>query len=361
MENIIAYVKKYGALSFDEMPFSEVDSLILSQLSYMNIGKHETESDRFLAKISDLPFIDDFILIKDVWAPEQNLELLRQAAKSKRFGNIKIGFFTSRLDEKNEKQFAAVTYKLAEGIYYIAFRGTDAKLVGWKEDFNLAYLKNVPSQTEAAKYFRRVYKTAKGRYILGGHSKGGNLAIFAAIKAKSRAKKRLLAVYDHDGPGFSEAVYKEKSLKKLYPIIHKTIPQTAIVGLLLAGDIPFTVVESHAHLFMQHDPFSWKISGNSFKKCEGTDMLSQVVSKRIDSWLKKTDNQKRRLFIDSLYSAVLSTGAKTYFDLFKNKKSSAKKFLQAINDTDPEVKELIREMTQELFKKPARKKAKLLR
>lgn len=352
--NILDYIKKYGGLSFSKMPFSDVDSLCLAQITYLNMEHiDELSFCSFNVRFEDLLKTDKDLLIKDVWAPKENLELLFTMAKSVRFGKIGIGLFKKSNDEKSEKQFAAVTYKLKDGLFYVAFRGTDASLYGWKEDFNLAYLKKVPSQLEAAKYFRNVLKVTHGKYILGGHSKGGNLAVFAALKTPLFAKNKVISVYDHDGPGFFDGLYKKKSLKKLHPKIFKTIPQTAIVGLLLKGDIPYRVVESRAVFLMQHNPFSWKIDGNHFKYCTDAHKISKSATQKVNNWLKNTDSKKRKLFIDSLYEVLMSTGAKTYFDLFKNKRENFKKITEKMAGLDPEVKEILRDLLSVLFKSKA--------
>lgn len=358
MGNIIDYVKEYGGFTFKEMAFSEVDSLVLSQLSYMNFGKPETCGEKFTAKISVLPSLDEFLLTENVREPQKNLELLYAAAKSRRFGDVGISRFVDLVeDEKCEKQFAAMTFKIDSGICYIAFRGTDANLVGWKEDFNFSFLKKAPSQEEALRYFKKTAKKLKGKYILGGHSKGGNLAVFAGVKAPAYLRRKLLAIYDHDGPGFSENAIKEKSLKRIYPIIHKTIPQSAVIGLLFNYNIPFTVVESRAFALMQHDPFTWQVEKNAFKTCKSTDFISKYTSKKINRLLLKLDNEKRKLFVDSLYAAVKQTGAKTYFELFENKNASAKIILKSIKTADPEVRELLKSVVGELFAKEGEEKA----
>ncbi len=351
MGNIIDYVNTYGNLTFDDMAFGEVDSLVLSQLCYLNIESRETSSEQFLATIYDLTKLDESVLVLNVWEPEKNIRLLYDCAKSVRFGGISIANFVNLTDEKTEKQFAAMTFKLKNGLYYIAFRGTDANLVGWKEDFNLSYMKKIPSQELAIKYLKKVTRSLDGKFILGGHSKGGNLALYAAIFARNKIKKDILSVYDHDGPGFSDYIYKEKGLKKILPKLHKTIPQTAIVGLLLAKDIPFRVVESQAFGLMQHDPFMWQVKGAAFKTREETDPFSKYTVKKINDWLQKVDNEKRKIFVDTIYETVCSTGAKTYFDLFQNKRAAAKKILKSINEYDPEVKELIKSLARELVGK----------
>lgn len=357
--NIIDYVKTYGKFTFSEMPFSDVDSLILSQLSYMNFFGCEVAKGKFIAKISDLALIDEAVLTENTPEPEKNKELLYECAKSARFKNLGVSFFVNETDEKSEKQFSAVTFKLSDKLFYIAYRGTDTTLVGWKEDFNLACLKKVPAQNSALAYLKKVAKKTKGTLILGGHSKGGNLAVFSAFYAPVFLKHRIKAVFDHDGPGFLEEFFSAKKMSRLAHKLHKTVPQSAFVGLLLGNLSEFTVVESKAFGLFQHDPFSWQVEENHFKICKFTDKISKHTADKINNWLKNTDVEKRKLFVDSLYCALKKTGAKTYFELLENKNANLKKIFSALKDTDPEVKNIIKSMIRNLLKTNIKGKMKL--
>lgn len=348
MANITDYVKSYGNYAFSEMPFSEVDSLILSQLSYLNFCDCNNTKIKFSVKISDLAKLNHSVLTEKTPLSGKTLELLAECAKSKRFGEIGVSFFESDTDEKCEKQFSAVTFKLGDKLFYIAYRGTDATIIGWKEDFNLSYLKKIPSQTLSLSYFKKVAKKTKGKVILGGHSKGGNLAVFSACLAPFYLKRRIESVYCHDGPGFLDENINAKKLSYISSKLKKTVPQMSLVGLLFRNCENFTIIESKAFGIFQHNPFSWQVEKNSFKTCKEINVFAKTTADRINSWLKNTETEKIKLLVDRVYEVVSASGAKTYFELFDNKNSSLKKIYKAIKDTDPEVREIVKSLIKVL-------------
>lgn len=185
--------------------------------------------------------------------------MFQVVAESKRFGSIILDNYVNTTEPDMEKQFSAITYHLSDFLHYVAYRGTDASLVGWKENFNLSFSKNVPSQRAAVEYIEQIASGCSGSILAGGHSKGGNLAVYAAVMAKEETSQRLLAVYNHDGPGYLPEVFALEAFQAISNRIHKTVPQTAIVGLLLEHEC-YTVVASNSFAFKQHGPFSWVVS-----------------------------------------------------------------------------------------------------
>lgn len=205
MGNIISYVKENGFLTFDAMDFNEVDSLVLSQLSYLCFDSFIESVPKFDITFKNLAEKENRKeLFKNIRTPKQNHRLLDAVAESERFGNIGIGIYVNEIEKEIEKQFSAVTFKLSSEKYYIAFRGTDKSLIGWKEDFNMSYLKNVPAQDSALCYFKSAAEELDGVFILGGHSKGGNLSVYAAANADEDEFLRIEKIYNHDGPGFRD-------------------------------------------------------------------------------------------------------------------------------------------------------------
>ena len=332
MANIIDYVKEYGNLTFDEYPFNNVDSLILSQLTYLKFENSslDLESEHFfLAQFENqIP-----ILTKGTRVSILNQELLYNLLNALRFKNIRISNFAYNFDKTNEKQFCAMTFCLPNQKDYIAFRGTDASFVGWKEDFNLSFQESIPSQISALNYVN-TYQT-KHKLILGGHSKGGNLAVFAGI----HTKQKVVAIYNHDGPGFLNPIHTN------IPIF-KTIPQSSIIGLLMEETNSYQVVRSDAISILQHDPYTWLVQDGDFIYQTKTDLLSQYTQKTISNWLKQIDIQTRKQVIDTIYSFVSKyenpQDLKENLDIFA--------FLNTLQQTDPYTKKMILKTIQTLLK-----------
>ena len=273
MSGIIDYIKWRGDLDFNVSPFNPVDNLIISELSYMKFSKIlEDKSQAPLCEIANkyqnsknnhnlgLLLTGEFDLM---------LELM---AKSNRYGQLNIKECVEIIDEAVEVQFAAMTVEINENVAYIAFRGTDDTLVGWKEDFKMSFLEVVPAQKEALVYVNKI--AAKYDYkdiYIGGHSKGGNLAVYSAVYASECAKKRIVKIYNNDGPGFKQRLLETQKYKEISDKIITLIPQSSVVGMLLEHEESYQVVKSNQKGVLQHDGFSWEVMGADFEYLSTVD------------------------------------------------------------------------------------------
>ena len=351
MGDIRTYISEKGDLSFQEWDFNDVDSLILCQLSYLDFQNSSAVQKKFtatLAEIKDSQYSEEFV--RQTLTPNKNRELLFAAADSKRFGNIYAAYYCNMLDIENEKQFAAITFRLDKQSYYIAYRGTDGSFVGWKEDLNLSFSQKIPAQLDALDYYEEVSKKRRGKFMLGGHSKGGNLAVYTALACSKKAKKKIAAVYNHDGPGFLQEFFSREEYQKMSPLIHKTIPQTAIVGLLLEQHGDYSVVESDAFAFMQHDPFSWVVEDGAFVPIQSVTFFSEYTNKTLNTWLNQLDMETRKLFVETLYQMLKSTNAKTFPELLEQGGAAMKLFLKNFRSASPEVKKMVNQTIAELIR-----------
>lgn len=340
--NMVSYIRELGHQSFDERPFCEVDSLILSQLSYLNYRKCDTCTTPCSGALSDI-FSKCFggSYVRHTWNPDGNIALMRCAALSRRFGDVVAAQHVSVVDRAEEEQFSAITFHLNDTLHYIAYRGTDATVVGWKEDFNLSFSKNIPSQYSALRYAEQIARTSKGTLILGGHSKGGNLAVYAAMNLPKEVRARIFRVYNHDGPGFPAEVFDSPAYRSIQSLIHKTIPQTAIIGLMLEQHESYFVVASNAFTLFQHDPFSWIVQDGSFVYIKDVDNFSKYTNRTLNAWLSELDIDTRKTFVDSLYAILRHTDAVTLYDLASNWRRNLKTIYEAVRDTDPSVRRVI--------------------
>ena len=220
--------------TFAELPFTEADSLALSQLAYAhmpdNVPRYHENAETADGVIATVP-IHDLLraecyddLFGKVWSTSMNVDLLRAMSESPRWRNLRVGAYVDEFDAATTKQFSACVFELGNGTLYVAFRGTDSSIVGWKEDFMMAFRRPVASQEAAACYLTELADHWAGPIMVGGHSKGGNLAVYAAANVPSEIQERITVVYSHDGPGFDEVFFDEDGYVRIASKIHKSVP-----------------------------------------------------------------------------------------------------------------------------------------
>ncbi len=353
MKNVIDYAENELA-RFSARPLNAVDSLVLSQLSYLrfeNIVPGLTENAPPV-RIGDLLKAELFpSLLHNVRDAQNNRRLLFALAASPRFRDIRLQYYVSRLDPAQEKQFSAVTCLLdGQKTAYIAYRGTDSTFVGWKEDFNMAFLSPIPAQEDGVRYLHAVAEKVPYAFLTGGHSKGGNLAVYAAMQCDPIVQDRITAVYSHDGPGFKEGVFESAAFLRIKDKIHKTLPQSSLIGMLLENQEQYAVVESSRYGIMQHDPFSWAVEDGDFlyaKKITGGAMYRNAT---LQQWLGGLTDEKRALFVDSLYQVLGAADAATVGELTEDWQKKAVAMLGAAKSIDAETKKFIAETVGALVK-----------
>lgn len=355
MDTIIDYTKN-ELRSFREKSFCSVDSLVLSQFSYINFeglipGPYDDEPS---VRIGDLYRAECFeSLFSKQYNGEKNRELLIALAASPRFRDIRMNYFIDNVDSQMQMQFSAVTCFPDDNSAFIVFRGTDGTIIGWKEDFNMAFTYPLPSQEAGLLYLNSIsgFIPEDMTVRVGGHSKGGNIAVYAAMTCHPSFQKRITEIYNHDGPGFTNEVLEGPKFAAIHSRIQKTLPQSSVFGLLLHQQENYSVVESSGYGgFMQHDPFNWCIEDGDFCYAEKLATGSVNTHNTINQWLSTLSNDQRKLFIDTLYELVKSTNAKTLSDLTDDWLKGVGKFLAAAKDLDPETKKFIQNTFSELVK-----------
>ncbi len=357
MANICDYIKWRGDLSFECDSFNEVDSLVLSQLSYFNFQdliKTDLSSPMYFRDV-----VNTFLNLPDynkrkyigVFFDSQCDILLPLAGTSKRFGDLKVCGFRNVLNTEVEEQFSALTFidEKTRSIF-IAFRGTDDNLIGWKEDFNLAYQKELPAQFDAKNYVTEVAKKFKGNIYICGHSKGGNLSIYSAVEQIPKIQKRICGVYNNDGPGFTEDFFRRKEYLNVKQVIKTNLPEMSIIGMLFYHDDNYSTVISDAQGLVQHNPFSWHVEGNKFLKTSDVKTESKIISQTILDWFNEMYEDERKVFVETIFYVFNSTDAKTYTDIARNLPSFVFKVLKATANVDPKTKEKIKKIFQLLGK-----------
>jgi hypothetical protein len=306
------YIAWRGDLTFEQDPFNSIDALILSCLSYVNFDKVvppksqgkltiEKASEKFFSLHSAEELAQDKSFIK--FAPS----MLRALGQSERFKTAYLSNYVDDTDISREIQFAAVEIDTSDGGVFISFRGTDDTIIGWKEDFNLSFM-TVPAESEAAVYLQKVMKGRLDKIRLGGHSKGGHLAVYAALAANSDLTSRIESIYNFDGPGFNHEAMESEQFKSIRHKITKIIPESSIVGRLLENTVDPIVVKSTELGIMQHDPLSWQMEGKQFEICSSTDMISDLFDETMSGWLAEMTFEDRKVFVDELFSVFEASG-----------------------------------------------------
>lgn len=339
MANIIDYLKWRGDIPFTQVSLNEIDSLILSRVSYFPFDNLIEENEQITITEAYNRFIQNeqkgrILQIDD-------LDLFPILAKSERFGELILTDYINKIDVEQEKQFSAITMLLPNKLIYVSYRGTDNTLIGWKEDFNMSFSSHVPSQKDSVKYLDEIVKKYSGNIIVGGHSKGGNLAVYASTFCDKKTKKRIVEVYNEDGPGFDDDIICTDQYKEIIEKVHTYIPQSSVIGRLLNHEEAYTVVQSTANGIMQHDLYSWQVLGSKFVSLEEVTNGSEFVDQTIKGWVKSVSPEQRAQFIDILFEILNSTEAYTLTELSSKKFATARAILKKYQNIDDESKKLI--------------------
>lgn len=358
MANMLDYIDWRGDITVHQSGINDVDCLIMAQISYMNfegvVGAEPAasfgEAVVTLAEASQRLFELRDSATEGLLLSDKDTLLLRKLAASRRFGNMKLAAYRVVADEEEEKQFGAICIFPGDSSVYISYRGTDDTIVGWKEDLNMSFQTPVPSQLEALEYLKLTAGRFDGRIRIGGHSKGGNLAIYAASYADKAVQDRIRGIYCFDGPGFMNHVLEESDFKNIVSKIHSYVPQSSVVGMLLGHPSAYTVVESTQLGIYQHDTYSWQVLGKYFVCLDNVNESSVFMDATLKEWIYSMNSEQRREFVDAMYAIVQQTEAKTLLELSVNGLKNAKLILKTMKDMDPSTKRMIQRTISALMK-----------
>lgn len=352
MENIIDYVKEWGRYSLFEKPFNEVDSLVLCQLVYLHYGKFVPGLDRrsnpvSVQEIYEHPDRDR--ILDDYWYRENNKELFAAVVASRRFGSLKMDFYVDIINEQEQAQFSAMTYILEDKSVYIAYRGTDATIVGWKEDLNLAFSKPLPSHRLAVEYMEHVSGMIAGDFYTGGHSKGGNLTVYAAMNCDPQIRERILKVFNHDGPGFRPEIREKGNYQEIKDRIMKFIPRSSLVGTILEDQYDYQVVESKGVGLLQHNAYSWKVEDDHFIRAKNMTEGRLMRDAALNEWILSLSEEETHAFVDTLYEVVSASEASNVFEFGADWKNCLQNVFEAAKGVDEATRKAISKIIRSLF------------
>jgi len=328
---------------FAQRPFSPVDSLVLSTAAYLRFPcSVPGVSDWRGIRLQELFRAEEFPAMFHIpWMAEQIRQLFTALACSPRFRDILVMGYREVLDPAAEKQFSAVTFRLSPGLHYVAFRGTDSTFVGWKEDFNMTFQCPIPAQAEALDYLAQAAFHCPGQLLVGGHSKGGNLAVYAASCAEEDVQNRILRVHSHDGPGFLPQVLQQPGFLRMAPRVERVLPQSAVVGLLLEQEEPSRVVKSSRPSVFQHDPFSWEVRDGCFVDSEKLSASARYADRTLTAWLESISVEERERFVDTLYGVLNTNDLKTLSDFSSDLQANISAVFQAAARLDSDTKKFL--------------------
>ncbi len=344
MANILDYLEWRGDVPFSADPFNEIDGFILSQCCYVplegvvsgsfskNIAIHEAyrlyNADSIDKKRKILTF-------------EQDGQLFRRLADSRRFRGTMMCGYVSIVENSEDMQFSALTYRLCDGTDFVAFRGTDGTVVGWKEDFNLSYMQQTSGQQKAISYINEAAAGKDSPLRIGGHSKGGNFAIYSSLFCDESVRERITNIYTYDAPGFREEVLDSEVYKKMMPRIRCYIPQVSIVGMLLGNGCEPIIVKNSAIGIKQHYAYNWELRRNRFLIADRLKKSGDVINKAISGLLEDFSDSERQIFSDALFEILRAPDKETIKEI--NKLRSYPSIIKAISNLRPEQQRVLKE------------------
>ena len=352
MGTIIDYLKEYGDYTLEEKPFSEVDSLVLCQFAYLKFDglAPSIDDDKPAVSLQELKAHADYDhLYADERYREDNTALFLGMYRSKRFQDLKIKNYVNQISLETETQFSAVTFRLPNGICYVAYRGTDETIVGWKEDLNLAFSEPVEGQRMSVEYLDRAAREIEGAFYVGGHSKGGNLATYACMNCDLNVRSRVMAVFDHDGPGFRPEVKARSAYDEIADKIHKTVPHSSLVGMILYTDGIYSVVESRTMGLAQHNPYTWLVKDDHFQIVDELYAGRKFVDEALNQWILSLTQEQMHTFVDTLYQVALASETDNLIDFSANWFQSLQKIGMALRDIDPQTGKAIIQIMKLFF------------
>jgi len=337
MANIFDYIQ-WRDIELTKVEFNEIDNLILARLSYFPLDglimeEEEITLEEVYQRYKSLGTTGKILQAEDI-------DLFPVLANSIRFGKMKITNYINKIDLIQEKQFSAVTILMPDDTIYVAYRGTDNTIIGWKEDFNMSFSELVPAQTDAVVYLENIAKKYKNKIRVGGHSKGGNLAVYAAAFCNPEVQERIINVYNNDGPGFCDKLVQSKEYQTILNRVHTYIPQTSIIGRLLNHEEETTILKSTQSGIMQHDLYTWQVLGAKFVKDELTNS-SEFIDKTITNWLREVSPEQRGKFFDILFEILNATGAQTLSEISSKWFTNAKTMVKMYQNLDQKSKEIM--------------------
>jgi hypothetical protein len=347
MGNIITYLKRRGNQTFSERPFCEVDNLVLSELAYWDmrgiVPEIDQEKSVTLGRAARL--YEAQHEHKAALSSSQNL--LRVMASTDRYRNVRLSRYADVLDERTHTEFSALQIDLGDGTAYVAFRGSGDYILGWREDFGMSFQK-MGSQEMATAYLEKTIEPGK-KYRVGGHSKGGNLAVYASMMCPAQKRTQIIEIYNNDGPGLCRDIIDMKRYKRIRSRLIRIVPEYSVIGMLFANEPPTKIVASTASGLAQHDAMSWVVEGDSFLRKQSLSKECQIYDRIFDEWIEEAPMEQRKAFTRDFFDALEAGGSKRFSQLGKGGPGEFAVILLAILRSESMTKSALGRLLKALF------------
>lgn len=347
MANMMDYLDWRGDLTFHQAPFNEVDSLLLTEIVYADltgIVPGPSEPGAVFLKDASRLFWEQHTeqeVLERVSMTKAAAFVMKKMAASRRFENICLSSYINEVDKEQQSQFCAVSITLDDQSLFVSYSGTDATIVGWRENFNMAYLGQTPGQRKAVDYLEQAVCDSHQSVRIGGHSKGGNLAVYAGVFCTEGIRDRIVCIYSNDGPGFDEEVLNMPAYQTLLPRIKRVLPQRAIVGMLLGHRADYEVVHSTENYTKQHDMLSWEVRGARMVYEDKLSEQSVAIDEILKTWVGAMGIAQRRKFVELIFQALENAGVQSVDDLYHFKWKSISEIIRAQRGLSEEEKEVM--------------------
>lgn len=308
MSTLIDYIEHYKDISFEEIPFNEVDNLILAQLSYLNfegIVSGDRKTISFGAALELYYSNYQKPRKKHLIGIDATIFNYQHLRNSSRYKELELSDYVNEITD--DQQFSALLIRLTNRIVYVSFSGTDDTLIGWEEDFKMAYCFPIPAQKRAIEYLNNVINWKDRKIYVGGHSKGGNLAMVAAMYAKASIRSRIHTIYNNEGPGFSMEIIESKEYRWMSKKMKMYIPSDSVIGMLFYHPEDYIVVGSVAKGIYQHDGNSWECFGGHFIRSKRTKDSIQN-EKKIKQWIDYYNSEEREKIVLNFFQVLKKSG-----------------------------------------------------
>ena len=356
MGNLITYVQQYEAQTFQEKLVTDIDILVLTEIAYLPFDEIVSSSFEEKAVISLNQLGKEFETIKEkehknnpFMITKERIQLLDVVSKSQRYKDIKVFGFMNDIDDELTKQFAAVCYQWEEESRWIIFRGTDESLTGWKEDFMMTYSDLIPAQIDAIEYLRKQAELFSGRLNISGHSKGGNLSLYASAMQEEDIQHRIQQIYCWDAPGVHRSILNTEGYQRVVSKAKRYIPQDSIVGLMLESQVPYHIIESQGSGISQHSALMWNIEDDHFVELTELTRNSQLTDQTFKQWTEVVSDEDLKLFFDTFFELIFEMGVETVNDVYYNFRMYMRQFFEKAYQMDTEKREILLRVGRLLF------------
>ena len=355
MPTIFDYLKANQYDSFYDKEFTVLDALALTELAYLpfedlvpaEISVQNYISLQHLAEQFEEKFQGKYPPLGMVNA--HRLKLLSYLSSFKRYKHIRALGFANDVSLDSQKQFAAITYQIRPKEYLVVFRGTDDSIIGWKEDFHLTYMKEIPAQLAARDYLKEVLDKLDGMVWLAGHSKGGNLATYAACHVETSIQDRIQKVYSFDAPGLHSSIRNSDNFKAIEGKILSIIPENSIVGMMLETPETDLVVKSKTFGLLQHLMVSWEIEGDQFKVVPKVTEDSIQVDQTLKTWTANLSEEELRDFFDLFFGLFIEADIHRFGDITVDTPGKIQKLIENRRNLTPEQATMMDRLSRQLI------------